>query len=134
MEKALDTIISQGGLLASLLVLSILALIALYKRNAECNNQLVSQQSEFTKAIKDMYDARLLSDQRVVAALERNNMLQADSTRVLEARTAVIDANTQALTKMSGNMDLAIAATRSSLDQITQTLQSLSRLIGGRGQ
>jgi hypothetical protein len=139
LDKALESILTQGGAFAALAVLSVLAVIVLYKANNDMRAKMELMRDAYEEKMNALYDLVIKETRNGTVALERNTVAMSESAKSMDGRSVVIDRAVATIDKVATSID-KMAMTNETVrehfkgrvDNIDSKLAALAEMLKGR--
>jgi hypothetical protein len=125
MDKALEYILSQGGVLGAGLVIAMIVIGFLYREGRSREAASAKERDAWARALQDINDKRLAENREAITALDRNSAILGATNESSIARTAAFEQMSRGQTIMASEISGGISQAREQRDRIERNQETL---------
>jgi hypothetical protein len=129
MDKVLEYVLSQGGLLGAFLVMALTAVGFLYREGRSRELASVKEREAWAAALQDINDKRLSENREAITALDRNSAILAATNESSQARTAAFEQISRSQAMLSSEISGGISQAREQRDRFERNQETLKQMV-----
>jgi hypothetical protein len=129
MDKALDYLLSQGGLLGAFLVVALIVIGFLYREGRSRETASAKERDAWAKVLQDINDKRLSENREAIMALDRNSAILAATNESSIARTGAFEQMGRGQAILSSEIASGILQAREQRDRIERNQESMKQTL-----